>query len=140
MAESEQITYHVTTSRTEFQNRSQIFVLGTRNAFSEVSQKRKDITTKCIKQKLLIAVTWSQFWLWKLKSSIFVCLFVYLFDCTSRFANFVRGKWSNHDSKNYSEIRTVTWSVIWLWKLQFTTLIFFIIIDYHHFEAETQGF
>ena len=28
MAESEQITYHVTTSQTEFQNRSQIFVPG----------------------------------------------------------------------------------------------------------------
>ena len=69
-------------------------------------------------------------WLWKLKISIFVCLFVYLFVCTSRFANFANGKWSNHDSKNCSEIRTVTWSVIWLWKLQFTILIFFTTL-YH---------
>ena len=51
----------------------------------------------------------------------FVCLFV----CTSHFANFAKGKWSNHDSKSCSEIRTVTWSVIWLCKLQFTILIFF---------------
>ena len=70
-------------------------------------------------------VTCLVIWLWKLKISIFVCLFVYLFVCTSRFANFANGKWSNHDSKNCSEIRTVTWSVIWLWKLQFTILIFF---------------
>ena len=46
--------------------------------------------------------------MWKLKFSIFVCLFVYLFVCTSRFANFARGKWSNHNSKNCSEIRAVT--------------------------------
>ena len=52
-------------------------------------------------------------------------LFVFLFVCTSRFASFARGKWSNHNSKNCSEIGTVTWSVIWLWKLQFTILIFF---------------
>ena len=56
---------------------------------------------------------------------LYVCLFVYMFVCTSRFANFARGKWSNHDSKNCSEIMTVTWTVIWLWKLQFTTSIFF---------------
>ena len=37
------------------------------------------------------------------------CFFIYLFDCISRFANFARGKWSNHDSENCSEIRTVTW-------------------------------
>ena len=49
------------------------------------------------------------------------CLFV----CTSHFADFAKGKWFNHDSKNCSEIRIVTWSVIWLWKLQFTILIFF---------------
>ena len=53
-------------------------------------------------------VTWLVIWLWKLKFSIFVCLFVYLFVCTSRFANFARGKWSNHNSKNCSEIRAVT--------------------------------
>ena len=53
-------------------------------------------------------VTWSVIWLWKLKFSIFVCLFVYLFVCTSRFGNFARGKWSNHNSKNCSEIRAVT--------------------------------
>ena len=39
MAESEQITYHVTTSQTEIQNRSQIFVSGTRSARFE-SEKR----------------------------------------------------------------------------------------------------
>ena len=39
--------------------------------------------------------------------------------------HFAKGKWSNHDSKNCSEIRTVTWSVIWFWKLKFTILIFF---------------
>ena len=71
-------------------------------------------------------------WLWKLKISIFVCLFVYLFVCTLRFANFAKGKWSNHDSKNCSEIRTVTWSVIWLWKLQFTILIFFSLRSSNH--------
>ena len=59
-----------------------------------------------------------------------VCLFVYFFVCTSYFANFAKGKWSNHDSKNCSEIRTVTWSVIWLWKLQFTILIFFTPLYY----------
>ena len=42
------------------------------------------------------------------------CLIASLFVFTSRFANFVQGKWSNHDSKNCSEIRTVMWSVIWL--------------------------
>ena len=57
-------------------------------------------------------------------------MFVYLFVCTLRFANFAKGKWSNHDSKNCSEIRTVTWSVIWLWKLQFTILIFFTTLYY----------
>ena len=45
--------------------------------------------------------------------------------CTSRFVNFAKGRWSNRDSKNSSEIRKVTWSVIWLWKLQFMILIFF---------------
>ena len=53
------------------------------------------------------------------------CLFVYLSVCSSQFANFAKGKWSNHDSKNCSEIRTTTSSVIWLWKLQFAILIFF---------------
>ena len=70
-----------------------------------------------------IAVTSFQIWLWNLKISIFVCFFVYLFVCTSHFANFARGKWSNHDSKNCSEIRTVTWSVIWLWKLKFSIFV-----------------
>ena len=51
------------------------------------------------------------------------CLFVYLFVCTSHFPNFARGKWSNHDSKNFSEIRTVTWSVIWLWKMKFSIFV-----------------
>merc|ERR1712012_211642 len=62
-------------------------------------------------------------WLWKLKISIFVCLFVYLFVCTSPFANFANGKWSNHDSKNCSEIRIVTWLVIRLWKLTFSIFV-----------------
>ena len=70
-------------------------------------------------------VTRSVIWLWKLKFSIFVCLFVYLFVCTSRFANFARGKWSNHNSKNCSEIRAVTPFWIWLWNFQFETFIFF---------------
>ena len=70
-------------------------------------------------------VTWLVIWLWKLKFSIFVCLFVYLFVCTSRFANFARGKWSNHNSKNCSEIRAVTPFWIWLWNFQFETFIFF---------------
>ena len=51
-------------------------------------------------------------------SRIFVCLFVYLFVCTSRFANFAKGKWYNHYSKNCSEIRTVTPFWIWLWNFQ----------------------
>ena len=44
---------------------------------------------------------------------LFVCLIV----CASRFANFVRGKWSNHDSKNCSEIRAVALLEICFWKL-----------------------
>ena len=39
MAESERISYHVTTSQTEFQNRSQIFVSGTRSARFESEKK-----------------------------------------------------------------------------------------------------
>ena len=50
--------------------------------------------------------------------SFYIGLFLIL--CTSRFANFARGKWSNHDSKNCSEIKTVTWLVICLWKLKFS--------------------
>ena len=50
---------------------------------------------------------------------------VYLFVCTSRFANFAKGKWSNHNSKNCSEIRAVTPFWIWLWNFQFETFIFF---------------
>ena len=61
----------------------------------------------------------------KMKFSIFVCLFVYLFVCTSRFVNFARRKWSNHNSKNCSEIRAVTPFWIWLWNFQFETFIFF---------------
>ena len=57
------------------------------------------------------------------------CLFV----CTSRFANFARGKWSNHNSKNWSEIRTATSFWIWLWNFQFETFIFFttLYLTYH---------
>ena len=79
-------------------------------------------------------VTWSVIWLWKLKFSIFVCLFVYLFVCTSRFANFARGKWSNHNSKNCSEIRAVTPFWIWLWNFQFETFIFFTALYYARFQ------
>ena len=32
--------------------------------------------------------------------------------------------------QNCSEIRTMTWSVIWLWKLQFTILTFFTPLFY----------
>ena len=77
--------------------------------------KEEGIHQKCIRQNLFTAVTWFQIWLW----------FIYLFVCTSRFANFARGKWSNYDYKNCSEIRGVRWSVIRLWKLQFSILIFF---------------
>ena len=49
---------------------------------------------------------------------LFVCLYL-------TFCQFRKRIWSNHISKNCSEIKTVTWSVIWLWKLQFTILIFF---------------
>ena len=83
-------------------------------------------------------MTWFQIWLWKLKFSILVCLFVYLFVCTSRFANFAKGKWSNYDSKNCSEIRAVTWSVIWLWKLLFTILTFFTPL-YMHKSVDNQS-
>ena len=55
-----------------------------------------DFTKKFMKQNLFIILTWFQIWLWILKFSIFVCLFVYLVVCTSRFANFARRKWSNH--------------------------------------------
>ena len=66
-------------------------------------EKRRNITTKCIKQffylccvvpNLVVDIDTFNF-----------CLFV----CTSRFANFAKGKCSNYDSKNCSEIRTVTW-------------------------------
>ena len=70
MAESEQITYHATTSQTEIQNRSQILVSGTRSARFESEKKPL--------------------------SPLFL---------TSPFANFARGKWSNNDSKNCSEVR-----------------------------------
>ena len=53
--------------------------------------------------------------------SFYIGLFLIL--CTSRFSNFAKGKWSNHDSKNCSEIETVTWSVIWLWKLKFSIFV-----------------
>ena len=75
-------------------------------------------------------VTWLVIWLWKLKFSIFVCLFVYLFVCTSHFANFAKGKWSNHNSKNCSEIRGVTPFWIWLWNFQFETFVFFTTLHY----------
>ena len=44
---------------------------------------------------------------------LFVCLYL-------TFCQFRKRIWSNHISKNCSEIKTVTWSVIWLWKLQIT--------------------
>ena len=49
-------------------------------------KKRKDSTTIYIKQNLIILVTPFQIWLWNLKFTIFVCLFL----CTSLFANFAR--------------------------------------------------
>ena len=89
MAESEQITYHVTTSQTWFQNRSQIFVSGTRCAFSEERKSSESGFFSLSKRALLVpetkncseirTVTWSVIWLWKLKFSIFVCLFTFLF-------------------------------------------------------------
>ena len=54
----------------------------------QASQKRKDFTTICIRQNLLIGETWLQIRLWILKLLSFICLFVYLFVCISRFANF----------------------------------------------------
>ena len=76
------------------------------------------VLTPAIKLKLLLVG-----WLWILKFSFFVCLFVYLFVRTSRLANFARGRWSNHDSKNCSEISTVTWLVIWLRKLKILVFV-----------------
>ena len=70
-------------------------------------------------------VTWLVIWLWILKISIFVCLFFYFFVCTSRFANFAKGKWSNHDFKNCFWIRAVTPFWIWLWNFQIETFSFF---------------
>ena len=69
----------------------------------------KDITTEFIKQNLFICIRWLQIRLYILKFSIFVCLL--LFVCTSRFA-LTKGKWSDHDSKNCSEIKTVTTDVV----------------------------
>ena len=71
---------------------------------------------------LITETCWSVLWgpksgcnYWNFQA-FFVCLFDYLFVCASRFAYFTIGKWSNHDSKNCSEIRTVMWWAICLWK------------------------
>ena len=46
---------------------------------------------------------------------------------------------SNHDSKNCSGIKTVTWSVIWLWKLQFTILTFSHRSSTYISDGESEG-
>ena len=75
MAESEQITYHATTSQTEIQNRSQIFV-----SAPEVPVLR-------------------------VRKGHFHCF------SSLQKKHFRCPKWKS-DSKNCSEIRTVTWSII----------------------------
>ena len=57
MAESEQITYHATTSQTEIQNRSQIFVSGTGSDFSEVRKSSESGFFSLSKRALLVPET-----------------------------------------------------------------------------------
>ena len=65
VAESEQITYQVTTSQSWFQNNSHIFVSGTGSAFSEV-RKSESVSAFFLlsKQALLVPETkiWDLFW------------------------------------------------------------------------------
>ena len=62
---------------------------------------------------------WFNNWLWILNFCF--CVF------TSRFgfADFAYDAFSNHDSVNCSEVRSVKWSVIRLWKLWFAILVNF---------------
>ena len=64
MAKSEQITYHVTTSQTWIQNRSQIFISGTGRDFSEVRKSSKSGFFSLSKRALLVPETkiWDLFW------------------------------------------------------------------------------
>ena len=152
MAESEQITYHVTTSQSLYhKNLRPVLILALWRgnvvsnlltfghwkvvfslflilhwAFSHFMYlrsftKEEGLHHKMYKTKLDHCSGVVPNLIVEIETFNFVCLFV----CTSHFANFAKGKWSNHDSKSCSEIRTVTWSVIWLCKLQFTILIFF---------------
>ena len=57
MAESERISYHVTTSQTEIQNRSQIFVSGTGSDFSEVKKSSESGFFLLSKRALLVPET-----------------------------------------------------------------------------------
>ena len=63
------------------------------------------------------------------------CLFV----CTSRFANFAKWKWSNHNSKSCSEIRAVTPFWIWLWNFQFETFNFCLFVCTSRFANFAKG-
>ena len=64
MAKSEQIAYHVTTSQTWFQNRSQFFVSGTESAFSEVRKSSESGLFSLSIGSLLVPKTkiWDLFW------------------------------------------------------------------------------
>ena len=64
MAESEQISYHVTMSQTWFQNRYRIFVSRTRSAFSEVRKSSESGFFSLSKRALLVPETkiWDLFW------------------------------------------------------------------------------
>ena len=106
--------YHVTDLELRFLFRApEVPVLRVRKSHFYCFSSLQKSHFRCPKQKSetcsdISSVTWLVIWLWKLKISIFVCLFVYFFVCTSRFANFARGKWSNHNFKNCSVIRAVT--------------------------------
>ena len=91
MAESEQITYHFTTSQSLYRNRSQILVSGTRSARFE-SEKKKSL------RPVLISALWRgnvvsnllTFGHWKVVFSLFLILhrafshFMYLTFCQFR--------------------------------------------------------
>ena len=65
MAKSEQITYHVTTSQTWFQNRSQIFLSGTRSAHFESEKKPLSLLFLTSEKSLPVPETkiWDLFWI-----------------------------------------------------------------------------
>ena len=69
MAESERFSYHVTTSQTEFQNRSQIFVSGTGSSFSGVRKSSESGFFSFSKWAGLISIkkTLTIFWSFYLK-------------------------------------------------------------------------